>query len=103
MRTLMFAVVATSMLLFSAAVCQAQPGLPPGDYGQTCRDMGMNGDQLQARCQTKDGNWRETSLDYRDCHGSPVINDDGHLRCGTGKPEYAFGQDHDRDHDQDRD
>jgi hypothetical protein len=29
------------------------------------------------------GGWRDTSLDYRNCGGAQVINDNGNLRCGS--------------------
>jgi hypothetical protein len=60
-----------------------QGSVPRGDYQQTCRDITTNGSTIQARCQKRDGDWRTTSLNYRDCHGG-IINDDGHLRCGSG-------------------
>lgn len=58
-------------------------GLPYGSYQQSCRDIRMNGDRLEARCQKKEGGWRNTSMDYRGCRGA-IINDDGNLRCGGG-------------------
>lgn len=65
----------------SAGRAQAQGGRPWGDYQQTCRDIRYNGNVLTANCQKRDGGWRSSSLDYRNCRGQ-VINDDGHLRCG---------------------
>jgi len=59
-----------------------QGGLPPGDYKETCRNMRVNGSRLDATCQKRDGNWRDTSLsNYNQCR-SRIVNDDGHLRCG---------------------
>lgn len=55
-------------------------GMPQGDYQQTCQNVNMNGGMLQARCQKRDGGWRDTSIDYRDCRGG-IVNDDGNLRC----------------------
>jgi major membrane immunogen (membrane-anchored lipoprotein) len=71
------------------AAFQMGRGLPYGTYQQTCRDVRMSGDRLQARCQKKDGGWRDTSMDYRSCRGS-IINDDGNLRCGGG-PSWQMG------------
>src|SRR5260370_8048495 len=79
MLTMRFAVVGLLALL-------AQPesqAKPAGDYAQTCRDVRTNGSLVQARCQTGDGNWRDTSLDYSRCVG-PVINNDGNLYCQQG-------------------
>jgi hypothetical protein len=55
-------------------------GLPYGDYQQTCRNIRNNGHRLDATCQKRNGDWRNTSIDYRDCRGA-IVNDNGHLRC----------------------
>jgi hypothetical protein len=55
-------------------------GLPYGDYQQTCRNIRNDGHRVDATCQKRDGNWRNTSLNYRSCQGS-IVNDDGRLRC----------------------
>src|SRR5215471_6731559 len=57
-------------------------GLPYGDYQQTCRNIRNNGYRLDATCQKRSGNWRNTSLNYRDCQSS-IVNDDGRLRCAS--------------------
>lgn len=59
-----------------------QGGIPPGSYTQTCRDIRTHGDRLDAECQTRDGNWRHSSLDDFDRCRSAIANDDGHLVCG---------------------
>src|SRR5215472_15778520 len=58
-------------------------GMPGGDYHQTCRDINTDGHMLKASCQKRDGSWRSSSLDTRNCR-SQIINDDGHLRCSQG-------------------
>jgi len=68
-------------------------GLPPGDYQQTCRDIRDNNGQLSASCQNRNGQWRTTSVDYRNCQGS-IVNDDGQLRCAreaAGQPGTQAG------------
>ncbi|HLJ27206.1 MAG TPA: CVNH domain-containing protein [Candidatus Angelobacter sp.] len=82
---------------------QYQRNIPPGDYAQTCRDIHTNGNTLEAECQTRDGNWRRTSLDNIDqCSG--IVNVDGRLTCGSGGNGYGSpDRDRDRDHDRDRD
>jgi len=65
-----------------------QGGYPAGTvgvpYSQTCKDIKSHGDDLEARCKTRDGNWNNTKLDdYRKCKGQ-IINDDGNLRCVAG-------------------
>ena len=59
-----------------------QGSIPPGSYTQTCRNIRTRGDRLDAECQTRDGNWRHTSLDDIDRCGSAIANDDGRLVCG---------------------
>jgi len=55
--------------------------LPPGSYTQSCRDIRVEGDYLQARCQSGDGDWRDARLeDFRRCYGG-IVNDDGRLEC----------------------
>ena len=61
---------------------QQGSGLPYGNYQQTCRNIRNNGYRLDATCQKRSGNWRNTSLNYRDCQSS-IVNDDGRLRCAS--------------------
>jgi len=57
---------------------------PGGSYAQSCRDIHVGGDDLHARCQTRDGSWHETKLDdYNKCHGD-ILNDNGNLKCVAG-------------------
>lgn len=54
---------------------------PGGSYTQTCMDIHVSGDDLKARCQSRNGDVHDASLDdYKKCK-SDIINDDGHLRC----------------------
>ena len=69
---------------------------PRGSYRQTCRDIDVRGDSLQAECQNGYGEWRRTSLDhYDDCSGE-IVNDDGRLECtrrgGRQVPRGSFSQ-----------
>jgi hypothetical protein len=67
-----------------------QGGLPPGDYQQTCRNVQMNGDHMDAECQKKNGGWRRTSLDnVSQCGG--IVNNNGRLQCGSGGYGYNNG------------
>jgi CVNH domain len=55
-------------------------GLPYGSYSQTCQNVRVNGNELQARCEKKNGGWRDTSLrNYSQCR--EIENDNGKLRC----------------------
>jgi hypothetical protein len=58
--------------------------LPQGDYVQTCRNVRSNGNRLDATCQKRDGNWRQTSLSNVNRCTSGIANNDGRLVCGTG-------------------
>jgi hypothetical protein len=69
---------------------------PRGSYNQTCRDIDVRGDSLQAECQTGYGEWRRTSLDhYDDCSGE-IVNDNGQLECtrrgGRQVPRGSYSQ-----------
>ncbi len=57
-------------------------GIPPGDYRQTCNNIRVSGQRLDASCQKADGSWRNTSLDNFQRCGNLISNVDGHLRCG---------------------
>lgn len=59
-----------------------QGGIPSGTYTQSCRNMRMNGNTLEAECQARDGDWHRTSLSDVNRCPSPPANDDGHLVCG---------------------
>ncbi len=59
-------------------------GLPGGSYTQSCQDVHAHGDDLEARCPTSSGDWKDTKLDdYNKCRGE-IVNDNGKLRCITG-------------------
>jgi len=65
-----------------------------GPYTQTCKDIRSHGDDLEARCQTRNGDWHKTSLDdYQKCRGQ-IINEDGNLKCaaaGIARSGYPVG------------
>lgn len=63
---------------------------PTGNYTQSCRDVHVGGDDLHARCQTRNGDWVDAKMDdYKSCHGD-IVNDDGHLRCAAGTPVGGY-------------
>ena len=81
----------------SAPVAGYQPGyqagVPNGSYTQTCQEIRIHGDDLEARCQTVDGNWHKTKLDdFQKCRGD-VANENGSLRCVNSgyAPGYPGG------------
>lgn len=55
--------------------------LPLGNYKDSCKNMHVEGDILQAQCQRRDGSWRFTSIDYDECY-SDITNQNGRLTCG---------------------
>jgi hypothetical protein len=93
MRRAITSVVSALMLvlLTQGNTCLAQGGLPYGTYRQTCQNVSVNGNTLSARCQKVDGGSRNTSIDYRSCRGSEIINDNGYLRCGGGGGGGGYG------------
>jgi hypothetical protein len=53
---------------------------PPGSYTQTCSNIQVNGNTLQASCQKRNGKTKNSSLrNFRDCRD--IQNDNGKLRC----------------------
>jgi hypothetical protein len=56
--------------------------LPAGSYTESCREMRVDRDRhhLEAECQGRDGRWRDTHLDLRECDRG-IVNDDGRLAC----------------------
>ena len=82
-------IAATTILLFAlcAVPVSAQRGYrgyPPGSYLETCRNIYVEGDQLAAECQERDGDWRRTSLDDFDRCTSGIVNNAGRLVCTKG-------------------
>ena len=60
-------------------------------YTQTCRDVRRRGDTLSAVCQSRDGDWHQTTLnDYQDCRGQ-IVNDGGNLRCDNSNYNNVSG------------
>jgi hypothetical protein len=53
---------------------------PRGSFSQTCSNIQVNGNTLQASCQKKNGKLKNTSLrNYQGCRD--IENDNGKLRC----------------------
>lgn len=55
--------------------------LPPGDYQKTCQNVHINGSDLVASCQKKDGTWKDTTLKNANSCGGQIVNIDGNLHC----------------------
>jgi hypothetical protein len=54
---------------------------PGGTYSQTCRNIRTSGNTLYADCETRNGDWRSTSLDNTNQCRNAIANDNGHLVC----------------------
>jgi hypothetical protein len=55
-------------------------GGPRGSYAQSCQNVSINGNTLQASCQKKNGGWRQTALrNYNQC--GDIVNNNGRLQC----------------------
>lgn len=87
-----------SMVLSLAAValavgslggkCAAQ-NVPSGTYQQSCKDIRVNGDTLQARCEDNSRHWRTTELsDFYQCSGD-ITNVNGTLTCDRSQSNYG--------------
>ena len=77
MRMILAALAAT--LLTGAAM--AAQSVPKGSYLESCRNAAIEGDRLNAECQSDAGKWKTTWLDgYRYC-GGDIANEDGLLVC----------------------
>ena len=54
--------------------------IPYGSYSQTCQNIRVYGNDLQASCQKRNGRWRNTTLrNFEGCRD--IENDNGKLRC----------------------
>ena len=74
-------VVLALMIGGSWQKCAAQPG---GTYRETCKDIGIRGSTLQARCKDSNNEWHDTRLDnYQSCRGQ-IQNLNGRLVCTQG-------------------
>ncbi|MGZ4855124.1 MAG: CVNH domain-containing protein [Candidatus Angelobacter sp.] len=53
---------------------------PPGSYVQTCQNIQVNGNKLQASCQKRNGQMKNSTLkNFQQCRD--IENDNGKLRC----------------------
>jgi len=59
-------------------------GQPRGSYTQSCRDVQVSGDRLEAQCRRADGSWERTGLNLGNCNGGDVSNQNGRLVCAGG-------------------
>jgi hypothetical protein len=67
--------------------------LPKGSYKETCKDIRVDGKYLKADCRRKDGGWKYSDINYKDCDGD-TFNDDGRLKCNQSQklPKGSYKQ-----------
>jgi hypothetical protein len=70
-----------------SAATPAEAAAPPGSYQQSCRQISVVGPKrpdalLTAECRSSKGQWRPTSLYYKNCQGD-IDNDNGTLICSN--------------------
>jgi len=65
--------------------CNQKPGNQPpkGSYQNTCKNIRVEGKQLKAKCEKKNGNWQSTSINYKNCKND-ISNNNGDLSCNGG-------------------
>ena len=91
MRRMIQFAMGTLMFVFVGASAGLAQSAPPGSYQQTCRDIGVRGDVLTAKCQDTGGNWRNAQMrDISYCNGD-ITNDNGALRCNGSVGTYQGG------------
>src|SRR4030095_12223245 len=69
------------------AATPAEAAAPTGSYQQSCRQINVVGSKrpdalLTAECRTKNGQWRPTSLYYKNCRDD-IDNSNGTLICAN--------------------
>ncbi|HSK44805.1 MAG TPA: CVNH domain-containing protein [Candidatus Binatia bacterium] len=93
MRRIINYAIGTLLFVLAGASAGLAQSAPPGSYQQTCRDIGVRGDVLTARCQDTGGNWRNAQMrDISYCNGD-ITNDNGALRCNSSAGTYQGSDD----------
>lgn len=67
-----------------------QTHVPKGSYRNSCKDIRFDGKYLKAECKKREGGWRYTDINYKNCDRD-IINDDGRLKCGYGYSSLPKG------------
>lgn len=53
---------------------------PNGSYKNSCKDLNIDGNYLEAKCKNEKGKWKNTSIKYKKCSNG-IKNDNGQLKC----------------------
>jgi hypothetical protein len=54
---------------------------PRGSYQQSCQNINVSGNTLNASCQKRNGKYKNSSLRNFNRCGNDIVNDNGKLRC----------------------
>ena len=62
--------------------CKKKAGKKPpsGSYQKSCKDINVDGNKLRAKCETRNGSWNKTNINYKKCKGD-ISNNNGELSC----------------------
>lgn len=88
MRYLMLVAIFAAVVL-APSVSRAEG--PGGSYRATCRHIKVRGDDLYARCQDSDGNYRDARLDHFRACESEITNLNGTLTCEREHNRWGQG------------
>jgi hypothetical protein len=55
---------------------------PKGSYKKSCKNYYTEGKRLYAQCEKKNGGWRSSSINYKNCN-KDIWNSNGNLTCGN--------------------
>jgi hypothetical protein len=95
MRYLML-VGALALIVLSRPVAPGAMAMddPPGSYQQSCKNIGMRGDDLRARCKDAYGHYHDSVLDHADRCWGDISNNNGNLVCekNGAMPRGSFVQ-----------
>lgn len=74
------------LALSMPALAQYGGRVPGGTWPQVCRSGYMDGPFLfRATCLNKDGEWRDASMDMRNCPSWVLYSQGAYLHCGQGQ------------------
>eukprot|EP00727_Mastigamoeba_balamuthi_P010050 m51a1_g5668 hypothetical protein (978) ;mRNA; f:919970-924001 len=66
-----------------------QPGIPPGDYTDTCGGCRIDGNLLKCECKDSTGEFRDTQIVVSSCPSGAFANKEGALACGEAKQQQS--------------
>lgn len=72
--------------------CKTKPKKQPpkGTYQNSCKNIRVDGNQLKAKCEKRNGSWNSTKINYKKCKGD-ISNNNGELSCNGGGSKIPKG------------